>query len=125
MRDLHAKPQIFLARGHYQKDSTLADQVPMIITMKQILILAVMMGTLSFMAGMYYQSQRPVSLQTVARLAKTVRGGPGTQTVCEAIAYDAVLWHMLNNHEQDTDQDATMAHSRCGQKRLNYVPWEH
>jgi uncharacterized iron-regulated membrane protein len=80
---------------------------------KQLLILALVISALSFTAGMYYQSQCPVPLQTVARLAKTLRGRPGTQTVCEAIAYDAVLWHMLNNHERHTYQDAAMAYSRC------------
>jgi hypothetical protein len=68
------------------------------------------------MAGMYCQCQRPVPLETVAHLAQTVRNRPGTQSVCEAIAYDAVRWHKLNNHEQIVEQDAAMAYSRCENK---------
>ena len=84
---------------------------------KALMITVTVAGAaLSFKAGMYYQSQRPVPLETVAHLAQTERIRPGTQSVCEAIAYDAVLWHKLSNREYITDQDAPMAYSRCGKK---------
>jgi len=96
--------------------------------MKTILITLLASSLLAagaFKAGAYYESQIPVSRVTVARLAMTMRDDPDHLTVCESIAYDAVLWHEYSHHEMEAltpegdEKILELIRSRCSAKLMD------